>query len=287
MPTQQKIIRIIVFFLILILGYVLYQTLILPKQNNYYNLKKTLDNINIQKSKVLVEQKDLKDLPKESADLEKKLESLVAKIPSEQDIPKIINNLLTDAGKGLNIDYQLIEPKNAIDEKIYKRVPIELRFIISYDNFNTYLAQLKKLKETIIIESLDMQRVPREQDKLMIHLLLSSFVMPKAKAEKGESFIRAPFPEISVTKEVSPFKSIKAPEKAKKEKPKPKTDQKAKKVEKPLVLQGIIGGAFKAALINDQVVYLNGTVNGYRVVEISENRVVLRKGSKTKILKAK
>lgn len=287
MPTQQKIIRIIVFILILVLGYILYQTLISPKQKNYYNLKKTLDNINIQKNKVLLEQKDLKDLPKESAEIERKLESLVAKIPSEQDIPKIINNLLTEAGKGLNIDYQLIEPKNVIDEKIYKRVPIELRFIITYDNFNTYLSQLKNLQETIIIESLDMQRVPQERDKLMIHLLLSSFVMPRGKEEKRDSFIREPFPEVSVTKEASPFKSIKAPEKAKKEKPKPETDKKAKKVEKPLVLQGIIGGDFKAALINDQVVYLNGVVNGYRVVEISESRVVLRKGRKTKILKTK
>jgi Tfp pilus assembly protein PilO len=269
--------------LILLLGWILYRTLITPKRKGINALKQNLKNIEYQIGNVLGEEVELRGGALEAEELEDHLKTLILKIPSERDIPDIINRFLTQVGKGLKIDYTLIQPKKLESEGRYKKLPIELEFTTSYAHFNTYLSQLNAMPEVFRIESMDMRRSPVQADQLHVHLLLSAFVMPGGVEEKAEAIAKEAYPEAP---KVSPFKPKAIPVKPKAGPSQPLSPG-ATETEAPLTLQGIMQGDIKAAIINDSIVYVDDVIEGYRVLNIKENSVVLRKGRRTKILRLK
>jgi len=278
MDLRDRIIRLATLILILILGFVLYRTFVVPKRKGIQSLQKNLKNIELQMANVLGEEVALRGGALEAEELEKHLEKLVLQIPSERDIPKIINRLLTEVGKGLKIDYTLIQPRELETEGRYKKLPIELKFNTTYLDFTSYLTQLKNLPEVFRIESLDMRRSPTDPNQLHIHLLVSAFVMP-GEVERRIEAIASPegYPK---EPKVSPFKPKRIPQKIE-----TRREVEAQVGEEPpLVLQGIMRGELKAAIINDHVLYVDDTIEGYRIINIKENSVVLRKAGKLKIL---
>ncbi|KPJ69000.1 hypothetical protein AMJ44_04855 [candidate division WOR-1 bacterium DG_54_3] len=281
MELRDRIIRLATFILILILGVILYRTFIIPKRKGIKSLKNNLKNIEFQMANVLGEEVALRGGAIEAEELEKTLEKLVLQIPSEKDIPKIINRFLTEVGKGLKIDYVLIQPQKLESEGRYKKLPIELEFTTTYAHFNSYLSQLKTLPEVFRIESLDMRRSPANPDQLYVHLLVSAFVMPGEVEEKIEAIGKETYPEVSP--KVSPFKPVRLPQKI----TTTRERELVKGVEPTLNLQGIMRGELKAAIINDHVLYVDDTIEGYRIINIKENSVVLRKDGRIKILELK
>ncbi len=282
MDIRDRITRLVTFMLILILGWILYRTLITPKRRGITSLKQNLKNIEYQISGVLGEEIDLRGGVLEAKQLEDHLKKLILKIPSERDIPDVINRFLTEVGKGLKIDYTLIQPKKLESEGRYKKLPIELEFTTSYAHFNTYLSQLSAMPEVFRIESMDMRRSPVQADRLHVHLLLSAFVMPGGVEEKVEAIAKEAYPEVP---KVSPFKPKAIPLKPRVGPGIPSPG--VIRTETPLTLQGIMRGDIKAAIINDTILYVDDVIEGYRVLNIRESSVVLRKGRRTKILRLK
>ncbi len=282
MEKRDKLVRLITFLLILLLGWILYRMLITPKRRGISSLRQSLKSIDLQIGSVLGEEVVLRGGADEVEQIEDHLKKLILKIPSEQDVPKIIDQLLTTVGKGLPIDYRLIQPKKLEREGRYMRLPIELKFATTYDAFNVYLSQLKSIPEVFRTESLDMRRSPGNPEVVEVHLLLSAFVMPGEAERKAEAIVNAYPKEVP---EVSPFtpKRIPAPE-VKKEAPKLQLEAPAAG-EPELNLQGIIQGEIKAALINDSIVHVDSVIEGYRVINIKTDSVVLKRGRRIKILK--
>jgi|GEM_PF-896257 len=282
MEKRDKAVRLITFLLILLLGWILYRMLITPKRRGITSLRQSLKNIDLQIGSVLGEEVVLRGGADEVEQIEDHLKKLILKIPSEQDVPKIIDQLLTAVGKGLPIDYRLIQPKKVESEGRYKRLPIELKFATTYDAFNVYLSQLKSMPEVFRVDSLDMRRSPGNPEVVEVHLQLSAFVMPGEAERQAEAIVNA-YPE--KVPEASPFtpKRIPAP---KSQPAAPKLELEAPAVgEADLTLQGIIQGEIKAALINDAIVHVDSVVEGYRVINIKPDSVVLKKGRRIKILK--
>jgi Tfp pilus assembly protein PilO len=287
MEAKDKIVRFVTFLLILMLGWILYRTLIVPKRLGVESMKKNLKNIDFQISTVLGEEVTLKGGAQEAEQIEEQLKQLILKIPSEKDIPKVLNKFLTEVGKGLNIDYTLIQPKKIETEGRYKRLPIELKFTATYPHFTSYLSQLKNLPEVMRIDSLDMRRSPANPNLLNVHLLISAFVIAGDVEKRAEAIAPEAYPK--EVPEKSPFKPEPIPQ-PKKEEPAKKPSSKAEvapaaEFEEPeLNLQGILRGNLKAAIINDRVVYVDDLIEGYRLVNIKENSVVLKRGRKTRTL---
>lgn len=280
MDRKDRLIRLITFMLILALGWILYRAFITPKRKGIKSLRQNLKNIEFQISNVMGEEVTLRGGEQEAEQMEDYLKKLILKIPSERDVPKIIDELLNQVGKGLNIDYTLIQPKKLEREGRYKRLPIELKFTTTYSHFNAYLSQLKALPEVIRIDNLDMRRSPAASDLVEIHLRLSAFVMPGEGEEKAEAIAKEAYPE---PPPISPFRPQPAPPKPKPVAPRTETYQEI--AEPSLKLQGIMRGEIKAAIINDEVVHVDSIIEGYRVINIKETSVVLRKGRRIKILK--
>ncbi|MFC1540533.1 type 4a pilus biogenesis protein PilO [Candidatus Margulisiibacteriota bacterium] len=274
MDTRDRIIRLTTFLLILILGFVLYRGLITPKRKGINSLKRNLQNIEGQIGSVLGEEVTLGGGAASEEQMEAFLLKLTKQIPSEKDIPQILNQFLNQVGKGLNVDYSLIQPQGLKPMGRYKKLPIELKFSTTYSHLNTYLTQLKSLPEVFMIDSMDMRRMPGQSDRLQVHLMVSAFVMPGGvekiiQAITGEALPLAP--------QTSPFLPHELPKK-------PVTDKTPSAVAVPdspapsFNLKGILYGELKSAIVNDRLVYVGDLIDGYEVINIRENNVVLKKG---------
>ncbi|MCU0640827.1 MAG: type 4a pilus biogenesis protein PilO [Candidatus Margulisbacteria bacterium] len=283
---KEKIIKISTLGLILLLGFMLYRVFIIPKREGIKNLKRSLKNIEFQMNRFLGEEVAQRGGSMEKDQLEQELAKLVSRIPSERDLPRIIDQILIQAGKGLKIEYTRIEPKESKREGSYLNLPIEIEFLCSYQDLFTYLTQLKALPEVTVTNALDLRRLPDQPDRLAVRLLLSAFVVPEEEEERATA-INQELP--AGTPSLNPFKPRYAPA-ATSSAPLPvkvaSTDTTSRPAE-VMTLEGIVKGEFSAALINGQVIYVGDKYNGYELINIRQNSAILRKGGRTITLQQK
>jgi Tfp pilus assembly protein PilO len=206
----------------------------------------------------------LRDLPKAKDLIKGQLNSLSQKIPSEADTPYLINNFISVVGKGLKIDYNLIQPGVLGPEKQYMRLPIQIEFEGDYANLNAYLDQLKKLPVTIRVDSLNLNKMS-DSNKLAVKMTLSAFFMPGGQGrpdEKLAEFKRLYDPFYVPTSSGSTKKELiieKAPD---------------------LKYTGFVISKGIKAIINDEMVMTGSIVKGFKVYKIYKDRVVLVKNKK-------
>jgi Tfp pilus assembly protein PilO len=193
--------------------------------------------------------------------LNKELDELSKKIPSETDTPYLINNFISVVGKGLNIDYNLIQPLGLEQEQKYKRLPLNVEFEGNYADLNSYLAQLKSLPVTIRVDSMELNKVSGA-NKLAVRMMLSAFVMPGGAekppgAIKGYSYMFDPF-NAEIKKTAGPqLESVTG-----------------------LRYSGYFVGREVKAIINDEVLVAGESIQGFKVLKIYKDRVDLAKGKK-------
>ncbi len=250
---------------VLLLLYGAYHYLYQPKLKEIETLKSSLKMID--NEIMMIEGGDLllKDLNAAKVMLKKELEELSVKIPSEVDTPYLINNFISVVGKGLNIDYNLIQPSGLEDEQKYKRLPLKVEFEGDYSGLNSYLAQLKKLPVTIRVDSMELRKVSGT-NKLTVSMMLSAFVMPGGPEKppgtvRGYSYMFDPF-------YVGSGKA---------------------KQQKPEGIQGLqYSGYFKGreikAIINDEPLQAGESIQGFRILKIYKDRVILIKDKKSYVL---
>lgn len=247
--------------IVLILVYITYNYLYKPKLNEIYSLKSSLKLID---SEIMMADGGsllLKDIGTASALLKKELDVLAKKIPSETQTPYLINNFTSVVGKGLNIDYNLIQPSDIVPEQKYKRLPLKVEFEGKYADLNTYLAQLKKLPVTIRVDSLDLRKMSGTK-KLAVSMMLSAFVMPggaekPSAAIKGYTYLYDPFYAVREKSQVLKLEPVKG-----------------------LRYSGYFLGKEVRAVINDEVLKAGESIQGFKVLKIYRDRVVLIKDKK-------
>jgi len=200
---------------------------------------------------------------KESLRIE--LAELSKKIPTEKETPYLIDSFINQVGKGLRIDFKLIQPMGLISENKYKRVPIRIEFESSYYSFNRYLEQLKSLPAIIRIDKLDLFKSPK-YDNVAVKMDLSAFVMPggvlppQAKEAVDLTELEDPFfpkvvkIEINVVQRTTTLSG--------------------------LSYSGFFGGKELRAIINDVPLSEGESISGFTVTKIYRDRVILKKAGK-------
>lgn len=247
----------------LVLVYGTYTYIYKPKLKEIKNITSSLTMIDneikmLQGGTVL-----LKDTNAARAQLQKELDELGKKIPSEVETPYLINNFIMIVGNGLNIAYNLIQPSDPVIEQRYKRVPLKVEFEGDYADLNTYLVQLKKLPVTIRVDSLALRKMPNT-NKLSVNMMLSAFVMPGGVQKpggvmKGSSSVYDPF--YVKYEKTSGTKPRSAPVKL-------------------LTYSGYYwtGNKIKA-IINDEVLDVGQAIQGFKVIKIDKDKVIVMKGN--------
>ena len=246
----------------LILSYGAYNYVYKPKMKEISNLKSSLQLIDSEIKMFEGGYLLLKDLNAAKSMLNKELDEISKKIPSESKTPYLINNFISIVGKGLNIDYNLIQPSNLVQEQKYKRLPLKVEFEGDYADLNAYLAQLKKLPVTIRVDSLDLRKISGVK-KLSVSMALSAFVMPGGVEKK-------PMAEVEgYSYYYDPFYTTRA------KRPTLRTETVT-----GLRYSGYFLGRELKAIINDEVLKAGESINGYRIVSIYKDRVMLEKDKK-------
>ncbi len=246
----------------LVLVYGTYNYIYKPKVleiKSLQNSLKLIDNeINLMPQGNLM----LKDMIAAKAMLNEQLNELSKKVPSEVDTPYLLNNYISVVGNGLNIDYNLIQPGGLATEQNFKRLPFTVEFQGDYANLNLYLAQLKRLPVTIRVDTLELNKLSGTK-KLDVRMALSAFVMPggpaKATAEiKGGPFIYDPFYTERSAKPVrTGYETV-----------------------KNLKYSGYWIGKQMEAIINDEIYGTGQSIQGFQIVNISKDKVLLKKNEK-------
>ncbi|MFH1709641.1 MAG: type 4a pilus biogenesis protein PilO [bacterium] len=254
---------IIGILIVLALIYGTYNYLYKPKMKEIGSLKSSLKLIDSEIKMINGGDLLLKDPAAAKSMLKKELEDLSKKIPSEAETPYLINNFISAVGKGLNIDYNLIQPSNLEQEQKYKRLPLKVEFEGNYADINTYLAQLKRLPVTIRVDSLELRKVSGKDSRLGVSMLLAAFVMPGGGAEKppgtatGYSYMYDPFY-------------------AERE----KTEELKLEGVQGLQYSGYFQGREIKAIINDETLKAGESIQGFKILRIYKDRVVLIKNKK-------
>ncbi len=263
-PLWQKVTAVVIIVLAVIWGYNKY--LLSPKFKEINSLVQTLKSIDQEIELIIPREEVIKGGVNVSELVKKELEDLMKKIPTEQEVPFIIDELISQVGVGLNISYDLIKPEPIVAEDRYKRLPLRISFTSDYTDLNLYLKQLKNLPTTVRIDSLALDRTDT-QGRLRVSMALSAFVMPGG----------APPKEVKTGTEKKPylFDPFFMPGG---EKSKIPGEKKA-----AIELQGIWIGRQVRAVINDKEVGIGESVDGYKVLDIGINQVTLLK-DKTKIV---
>lgn len=281
---KENVIKLVTLGMIVILGYISYQVFISPKSKGIKNLKTTMKRIETQLNSIFGEDVTLRGGAAQNEDVLRQLEKFKQQIPSENDLPRVVNDIISQSGKGLKIDYTLIEPQELKTEGKYKRLPIKLGFTANYYGFLAYLTQLSQLSVITVTDSLRMNRNPVTPDKLDINLELSAFLMPAAPGEPKKagketilSLLTNPFKkDEEVTNEVQAEKTAG-----------PAFPTRKTAAGPGLKLQGVWKGKEVRAFVNGRTVKAGEKVDGYLVNEIRDKKVVLTKGGKTYTLTLK
>jgi len=265
-PLWQKVLAAVIVAGTVLWSY--YNFLYMPKVREINSLRDTLTSMEreidtiVPKETIIKEGLDIREIVKNE------LEDLMKKIPTEQEVPFIIDDLLSKVGAGLNVDYKLIQPQPIVAEGNYSRLPLKVNFVSDYTDFNLYLKQLKKLPTTVRIDTLSLNKTV-SAPKLVVDMALSAFVMPGApplpienKVVEKRSYLFDPF-----------FRPTELP-----------AGEKGPKG--PLfVLEGIWRGRETRAIINDKILSEGGRIDGWELISVGKNEVNLGKEGRTLTIK--
>lgn len=264
-PIWQKIIAVVL--ILAAVTWLSYSYVYRPKITEINQLSMKLKDIDMEMTMLLGEKVVLKKGEEQINLMQKELEDMMKKIPTEQEVPFLLNQFVTDVGKGLNIEYTAIEPKSLASESNYKVLPLHVSFNSEYPIVTSYLSQLKNLPSTIRVDALLIKRTFGTPPQLEINMNLSAFVMPgnalknyKIEARPPQYFAN-PFQEEQKVL-LKPF-------------------QKAfKSSATGLIFQGVWKGKETKVFINDKMIGIGETVEDYKLISIKENKVVVQKGGK-------
>ena len=164
--------------------------------------------------------------------------------------------------QGLNLELRRIIPQKVRPAGKLKKFEIELEIVSRQNNLEKYLGKLSSIKTPVQVNRVIIKRVDNRT------VASKSFI----------SFLLIPG---AATVNVSP-------EVFSKSTPKKKVVKKTykKKVKLPS-LQGVWSGEVTQAIIDDQVVEVGQSVNGFLVVDIQSDSVVIKKSGKKYYLKLK
>ena len=264
-PLWQKIVAFVL--VVFAAAWLLYSYVYKPKLQDLSHYQKTLLSVEMELKSILGEDVILKNGDRaQIRALEEELRKLSRKIPTEKEVPYLIGKFITEIGQGLNVDYNYIEPQKIVSEGKYSRVPLKVEFTTDLPSFYSYLSQLKNLPSTVRVDNLSLAKTG--EDILTVSMQLSAFVVPgkaprsRELAGRNPSYYKNPFID-------------------------PKTVEKDPDDEEGLVLQGFWKGKTTKAFINNNIVAQGDTINGYNVISIYNNKVVLTKGGKSYTLTLK
>ncbi len=214
----------------------------------------------------------LKDFNKELIDIKTRTKQIEGGLLSASSAPALLKELIKDA-QGKKIDFQTVKQTIEPDKSGFSKLSIELEFDATYRDMLIYLAAIEGVSNFVKIEGIDLVQSKSDPANLVsVSLKLSALLSPGSQGGGGLSLSAGQEPRAIELKRSPLTPSIKI--------------GRAKEM-KGIKITGITyrkAAGASSAIINDTVVKEGDEIEGYKVVSISPESVVISDGSESETL---
>jgi len=155
LSTGKKL--IIGLGLLLLLGYFYWFYLLQPAFEKKAKLDEDLENISrrIATSQRVVGQ--IEQHKKEIARLEKSLQTILAKLPEQKEIPRLLTSV-SEAGRDAGLDFVLFEPMASVSKEFYAEIPVKIAVEGEYNNIAVFFDSVANLPRIVNITDVGIKR---------------------------------------------------------------------------------------------------------------------------------
>ena len=143
--------------LLLLLGYFYWFYLLQPAFEKKAKLDKDLENISrrIATSQRVVGQ--IEQHKKEIARLEKSLQTILAKLPEQKEIPRLLTSV-SEAGRDAGLDFVLFEPIAPVPKEFYAEIPVKITVEGKYNDIAVFFDSVANLPRIANITDVEIKR---------------------------------------------------------------------------------------------------------------------------------
>lgn len=180
---KKQQIRLIQIVGLILLIYVYYNFLYLPKRKQANELKFKLGSIETEVQKARSDSAYLEQMKKEIQIIEARWSYVNKRIPSKKQIPQLLDEL-TEAASGSNVYYVSIAPDVIqhysaimITSLTYEKLPIKITLQCRYRDLSDYLARLNRLYRLIKVEEIQIKAEESIFPLLNVDLVVSTYVV--------------------------------------------------------------------------------------------------------------
>jgi len=212
--------------------------------------------------------------------IEEQLSRISEKLPDEVELPYIMDDFITASKNGINIDYKLFQPLGLAADKAVKRQSLNAALKGGFESLNLYLLKLENMPFITRIDQLDVSKDPAGKDldmKVSVSMFMFPGGTPSAETKTATDQIPGfdPFFQTVINRTEEILRKGSGTKKRRRS---------AGRFRLPRFL-GVYSGASVKAFIDDSVIGVGGTVNGYTLETITDKYVVVTKGANSYTLK--
>jgi len=166
LSTGKKL--IIGLGLLLLLGYFYWFYLLQPAFEKKAKLDEDLANISrlIATSQRVVGQ--IEQHKKEIARLEKSLQTILAKLPEQKEIPRLLTSV-SEAGRDAGLDFVLFEPMVSVSKEFYAEIPVKIEVEGEYNNIAVFFDSVANLPRIVNITDVGIKRGGKSSGENILH----------------------------------------------------------------------------------------------------------------------
>jgi type IV pilus assembly protein PilO len=119
---------------------------------------------------------DLAKVKRERAELEQKFSKIVERLPEEKEIPRLLRQVATVAGRS-GLEVALFKQRDSHEQELYREIPVELVMQGGYHNLWGFLKQLSQIPRLVTVGELHAKTVetPDGQSSITTNLITTVF----------------------------------------------------------------------------------------------------------------
>jgi len=165
LPTAKKVLILLVLVFVIVGLYV--YAAYLPQRDEITRLRSRRDKLvkDLNESRVVA--KNLDKFKKEVAELQAQLNSALAQLPNELEIPELLKSIST-VGKGSNLEFLRFRPSPKRPKQFYEEVPLELVFLGTYHETGVFFDRISKLPRIINVDNFKMTPSKKSVDQTIL-----------------------------------------------------------------------------------------------------------------------
>ncbi len=159
LSTGKKVMISIGLFLLL--GYFYWFYLFQPVFDKKVKLGEDLENINRQIAARQLVVGQIEQYKKEIARLEEALQVILAKLPEQKEIPRLLTSV-SEAGRDAGLDFILFEPMAPVPKEFYAEIPVRITVGGKYNDIAVFFDSVAHLPRIVNITDVEIKK--GEQD---------------------------------------------------------------------------------------------------------------------------